>query len=66
MTVHWEIMGLNITEPFDTFSDGFPHKILTKITKNSGRKVIREANTNYSEERLIDDFGPRQMWKLES
>ena len=24
MTGHWEIMGLNITEPFDTFFDGFP------------------------------------------
>lgn len=23
MTGHWEIMGLNITEPFDTFWDGF-------------------------------------------
>ena len=31
MTGHWEIMGLNITEPFDTFWDGFPEEILTKI-----------------------------------
>ena len=31
MTGHWEIMGLNITEPFDTFWNGFPEEILTKI-----------------------------------
>ncbi|EAO70059.1 phosphopentomutase, partial [Streptococcus agalactiae 515] len=31
MTGHWEIMGLNITEPFDTFWNGFPEDIITKI-----------------------------------
>ena len=41
MTGHWEIMGLNITEPFDTFWNGFPEEILTKIEEFSGRKVIR-------------------------
>ena len=49
MTGHWEIMGLNITEPFDTFWNGFPEEILTKIEEFSGRKVIREANKPYSE-----------------
>ncbi|WP_438835718.1 phosphopentomutase [Streptococcus pluranimalium] len=61
MTGHWEIMGLNITEPFDTFWDGFPEDILTKIEEFSGRKVIREANKPYSGTAVIDDFGPRQM-----
>ncbi|WP_247935847.1 phosphopentomutase [Streptococcus lutetiensis] len=61
MTGHWEIMGLNITEPFDTFLGGFPEKILTKIEEFSGRKVIREANKPYSGTAVIDDFGPRQM-----
>lgn len=61
MTGHWEIMGLNITEPFDTFLDGFPEEILTKIEEFSGRKVIREANKPYSGTAVIDDFGPRQM-----
>lgn len=31
MTGHWEIMGLNITDPFDTFFEGFPEEILTKL-----------------------------------
>ncbi|TWT14723.1 phosphopentomutase [Streptococcus sp. sy010] len=61
MTGHWEIMGLNITEPFDTFWDGFPEDILVKIEEFSGRKVIREANKPYSGTAVIDDFGPRQM-----
>lgn len=61
MTGHWEIMGLNITEPFDTFWDGFPEDILVKIEAFSGRKVIREANKPYSGTAVIDDFGPRQM-----
>lgn len=61
MTGHWEIMGLNITEPFDTFWDGFPEEILTKIEDFSGRKIIREANKPYSGTAVIDDFGPRQM-----
>ena len=61
MTGHWEIMGLNITEPFDTFWNGFPEEIITKIEEFSGRKVIREANKPYSGTAVIDDFGPRQM-----
>lgn len=61
MTGHWEIMGLNITEPFDTFWDGFPEDILVKIEEFSGRKIIREANKPYSGTTVIDDFGPRQM-----
>lgn len=61
MTGHWEIMGLNITEPFDTFWNGFPEELLVKIEEFSGRKIIREANKPYSGTAVIDDFGPRQM-----
>lgn len=61
MTGHWEIMGLNITEPFDTFFEGFPEEILTKIEEFSGRKIIREANKPYSGTQVITDFGERQM-----
>ena len=61
MTGHWAIMGLNITEAFDTFWNGFPEDIITKIEEFSGRKVIREANKPYSGTAVIEDFGPRQM-----
>lgn len=63
MTGHWEIMGLNITEPFDTFWNGFPEEILTQIEEFSGRKVIREANKPYSGTAVIDDFD-HAKWKL--
>ncbi|EHJ53116.1 phosphopentomutase [Streptococcus macacae] len=61
MTGHWEIMGLNITEPFDTFWNGFPEELIQQIETFSGRKVIREANKPYSGTAVIADFGPRQM-----
>ncbi len=61
MTGHWELMGLHITEPFDTFWGGFPEDLLQKIEEFSGRKIIREANKPYSGTAVIDDFGPRQM-----
>lgn len=61
MTGHWEIMGLNIQEPFDTFFEGFPEELLVKIEEFSGRKIIREANKPYSGTAVIDDFGARQM-----
>ncbi len=61
MTGHWEIMGLNITEPFDTFWDGFPEDLLEKIENYSGRKIIREANKPYSGTQVIADYGERQM-----
>jgi len=61
MTGHWEIMGLNLTTPFQVFPDGFPEDLLHKIEEFSGRKIIREANCPYSGTAVIDDFGPRQM-----
>src|SRR5699024_333562 len=40
MTGHWEIMGLHIEEPFQTFPDGFPPDLVQKIEATTGRKVI--------------------------
>ena len=61
MTGHWEIMGLDITNPFPVYPDGFPEELLTKIEAFSGRKIIREANKPYSGTAVIDDFGERQI-----
>ncbi|GAB2028014.1 phosphopentomutase [Lactovum odontotermitis] len=61
MTGHWEIMGLDIKNPFPVYPDGFPEELLKKIEDFSGRKVIREANKPYSGTKVIDDFGERQI-----
>lgn len=40
MTGHWELMGLQIDQPFQTFPDGFPAELITEIENRTGRKVI--------------------------
>ncbi len=41
MTGHWEMMGMYITKPFQTFTDtGFPHALIQELEKKTGRKVI--------------------------
>ncbi len=40
MTGHWEIMGLNIQQPFRTFPNGFPDELITELETKTGRKVI--------------------------
>ncbi len=41
MTGHWEIMGLYIDSPFNTFTDtGFPDELISELEKRSGHKII--------------------------
>ncbi|WLR53253.1 phosphopentomutase [Bacillus tianshenii] len=40
MTGHWEIMGLNIEQPFRTFPDGFPAELINELEERTGRKII--------------------------
>lgn len=65
MTGHWEIMGLNITEPFDTFWNGFPEEILTK-SKNSqdARSFVKPINL--TQVQLLSMILDLVRWKLES
>jgi len=60
MTGHWEMMGLNITEPFKTFTEtGFPDEFIHLFEKKTGRKCIG----NYAESgtKILDDFGEQQL-----
>ncbi|MBC8743910.1 phosphopentomutase [Lactobacillus sp. Marseille-P7033] len=59
MDGHWEMMGLPVTKPLSTFPNGFPQKIVDKLEKFSGRKVI--VNKPYSGTEVIHDYGERQM-----
>lgn len=41
MTGHWEMMGINTTKPFITFTEtGFPKELIAELEKRTGRKII--------------------------
>ena len=41
MTGHWEMMGVNTTQPFMTFTDtGFPKELMDELEAKTGRKCI--------------------------
>ena len=41
MTGHWELMGLHITNPFQTFTDtGFPNELIQELEKTNRQKKL--------------------------
>ena len=41
MTGHWELMGLHVTHPFQTFTDtGFPEALIKTLSQKTGRNII--------------------------
>lgn len=59
MTGHWEIMGLNIQQPFRTFPDGFPPELIRTLEEKSGRKII--GNKPASGTAILDELGEEHM-----
>ncbi|WP_020616749.1 phosphopentomutase [Paenibacillus daejeonensis] len=59
MTGHWELAGLRIDVPFQTFPDGFPAELLTRFEEQTGRPVI--GNKPASGTEILDELGARQM-----
>ena len=59
MTGHWELAGLRIDVPFQTFPDGFPEELLTRFEERTGRPVI--GNKPASGTEILDELGARQM-----
>lgn len=55
MTGHWEMMGLYIGEPFQTFPEGFPPDLIGKLEEATGRKVI--GNKVASGTEIIEELG---------
>lgn len=60
MTGHWEIMGLKIVKPFNTFTDtGFPQELIQELEEKTGRKIV--GNVSASGTEIIKDFGEHQL-----
>ncbi len=60
LTGHLEIMGLNVTEPFKTFTEhGFPKELIDELEKQTGHKVI--GNCAASGTQILVDLGEEQM-----
>ncbi|WP_047979990.1 phosphopentomutase [Ornithinibacillus contaminans] len=59
MTGHWEIMGLHIKQPFQTFPDGFPPELIAELESRTGRKVI--GNKPASGTEILDELGKEHM-----
>lgn len=59
MTGHWEIMGLNITQPFKVYPNGFPAELVHALEEKTGRKVI--GNKPASGTEILDELGQEHM-----
>ncbi|HHW37099.1 MAG TPA: phosphopentomutase [Bacillales bacterium] len=59
MTGHWEMMGLNIDTPFQTFPQGFPQELIDEIETRTGRKVI--GNKPASGTEILVELGKEHM-----
>ena len=58
-TGHWEIAGLITTKEFETFADGFPHELISKIEDEINYKFI--GNIHASGTEIIKDLGDQHM-----
>src|SRR5471030_1738554 len=60
MTGHWEMMGLEIKTPFQTFTDtGFPQGLLDELIKRTGHKIV--GNKSASGTEILEEFGEYQI-----
>ncbi|MCQ2792306.1 MAG: phosphopentomutase [Bacilli bacterium] len=60
MTGHWEMMGINTTKPFQTFTDtGFPQSLVDELSKETGYKFI--GNYASSGTKILEVLGEQHM-----
>ncbi|WP_139489258.1 phosphopentomutase [Brevibacillus dissolubilis] len=58
-TGHWEIMGLQVAVPFNTYPDGFPQELIQEFEQRIGRKVL--GNKVASGTEILDELGEEHM-----
>ena len=60
MTGHWEMMGLEIKTPFQTFTDtGFPKELIEALEKETGHRVI--GNKAASGTEILDELAEEEI-----
>ena len=60
MTGHWEMMGLEITTPFQTFTDtGFPQELIEELEKRTSHKII--GNKSASGTEILDELAEEEI-----
>lgn len=60
MTGHWEMMGLYIDKPFQTFTDtGFPKELIEELEKRCDRKIV--GNKSASGTAILDEYGEHEI-----
>lgn len=62
MTGHWEMMGLHITTPFQTFTEnGFPKELIEELERQTGRVII--GNKSASGTEILEELGEEEVEK---
>ncbi len=62
MTGHWEMMGLYITKPFQTFTDtGFPKELIDELSRLTGRTII--GNKSASGTEILEELAEEEVEK---
>ncbi len=60
MTGHWEMMGLSVTTPFQTFTeDGFPKELIDELSRRTGRTII--GNKSASGTAILDELAEEEI-----
>ena len=60
MTGHWEMMGIQTTKPFITFTEnGFPKELIEELEKGCNRKII--GNKSASGTQILDELGEEEI-----
>ena len=60
MTGHWEMMGIQTTQPFKTFTDtGFPKELIEKLEERTGHRII--GNVAASGTEILKELGEEHI-----
>lgn len=60
MTGHWELMGLEVTKPFQTFTEhGFPPELIAELERRTGHQII--GNKSASGTEILEELAEEEI-----